>query len=458
MILIVDDDIAVRTSLSLLFKQHGHKSDMAENPKEAFAKLEKQAYDLVILDMNFTVETTGDEGLATLKEMKQKHPALPVILITGWGHMVIAIEGMKLGAADFLNKPWENQHVMQTVETVLKLSEQGQVKSLSRQKLDKQYDFSGIIGHDPQLLRVLETIGRVAQTDAPILILGESGTGKEMIAEALHRNSKRQKGPFVKVNLGGISQSLFESEMFGHKKGAFTNAYTDRKGRFEMADKGTIFLDEMGELDLSSQVKMLRVLQDRRFEVLGSSETKKVDVRVISATNRSLEQMVKEERFREDLFYRINLITVHLPALRERKEDIPLLAEYFLQTLRESYGRPALSIQKEAMEWLKNQPFLGNIRELKNLVESTVLMSPHDQLSLKDFNQRNAVAQPAPAPQTAPLDPSGMTLEEMEVKLIEKTLKEHKYKVAPAARALGISRNALYRRMDKHHIDYDPES
>ncbi|MTI33240.1 sigma-54-dependent transcriptional regulator [Xanthovirga aplysinae] len=451
MILIVDDDLVVRKSIAFLLKQHGHRAMTAGGPTEAFELLQKRTFELLLLDMNFTVETTGEEGIKTLQEIKAKWPALPVILITGWGNMPLAIEGMKAGAVDFINKPWDNQQLLQAVNTVIQLSKNEYSETVSRSKLDKQYDFSNIIGNDPKLLRVLETVGRVCQTDAPVLILGESGTGKELIAEAIHMNSHRQKGPFVKVNLGGISQSLFESEMFGHKKGAYTGAYTDRKGRFEIANRGSIFLDEMGELDPTSQVKMLRVLQDRRFEVLGSSESRAVDVRVVSATNRNLQEMVKSGEFREDLFFRINLITVQLPALRERKNDIPLLANHFLKKLKITYKRPLLRIQQEALKWLKEQPFYGNIRELKNLVESTVLMSPEDDLGVADFRRYSLNQNGDNKEEDLPLE-GQYTLEELEIKMIKKALKEHRYKMAPAARALGISRNALYRRLEKYNI------
>ncbi len=459
MILIVDDDLAVQTSLKMLFKQHGMRSLTACSPKEAFTVLEQHAIALVLLDMNFTIETSGDEGIAALRQLKSRWPKIPVILMTGWGHMVLAIEGMKLGAADFLSKPWDNAHLLQAVQTALSLSESVPRPALSRTKLDKAFDFAGIVGEDPQLVHILDTLGKVCRTDAPVLILGESGTGKELVAEALHRNSLRKNEAFIKVNLGGISQSLFESEMFGHKKGAFTNAYADRKGRFEMAEKGSIFLDEIGELDAASQVKMLRVLQDRKFEVLGSSTTRHADVRIISATNRNLAQMVKEERFREDLFFRINLITVYLPALRERKGDIPLLVAHFLEAFKQTYQRPQLSIHAEAMHWLAEQPFYGNIRELKNLVESTVLMCTSNELTVSDFKQRSSLGGRTPVAAAADSLPEEVnTLEELERKLIERTLQANRYKVAPAARALGISRNALYRKMDKYGIRYEPEN
>ena len=296
----------------------------------------------------------------------------------------------------------------------------------------------------------METVGRVSKTDASVLILGESGTGKEIIAEAIHKNSSRKNQPFVKVNLGGISSSLFESEMFGHIKGSFTDARYDRIGRFEMANNGTIFLDEIGELDINMQVKLLRVLQDRTFEVLGSSKPRTVNVRVICATNRDLNEMVNSNEFREDLYYRINLISLKLPALRERAGDIPLLANYFIKTLQNKYKRPGLQINKQAMNWLKGLSWSGNIRELKNLVERAVVISNKDFLELDNFTKEFITGPQKITSKKLP-DVGTMTLEEMEKAMILKALKENK-NLSRVARILGISRAALYRRMEKFGI------
>ncbi|MCC6462544.1 MAG: sigma-54-dependent Fis family transcriptional regulator [Saprospiraceae bacterium] len=454
MLLIIDDDIAVRTSLSLLLKKEGFEASAVGTPEEAFGLMQTRLPELVLLDMNFSNETTGADGLRMLEQIKKRYPALPVLLITGWATIDLAVKGMKLGAADFIHKPWQNSHLMESVRTVLNLSAApaGAPGELSRKKLDQQYDFGAIIGEDPRMLQVLETIGRVAPTDAPVLILGESGTGKELIAEAIHQHSPRHKRPFVKVNLGGISSSLFESEMFGHVRGAFTDARHDRAGRFEMTQHGSIFLDEIGELELASQVKLLRVLQDRSYEVLGSSRTKTVDVRVICATNKNLEELVAKNQFREDLLYRINLITIHLPSLRERASDIPLLVRHFLNNLSELYQRP-LRIEREALAWLKQLPLPGNVRQLKNLVERAVLLSPSDTLDLPGFQRHY---QPA-APKTAGNLPEvgAMTLEEMEVQMIQRALAFHKGKIARVARSLGLTRSALYRRLEKYGIPYD---
>ncbi|NEM98708.1 sigma-54-dependent transcriptional regulator [Pontibacter burrus] len=458
MILIIDDDAAVRASLGLMLKQNGFKTKEAANPREALQLAELQPFELVLMDMNFSIETTGHDGLALLTQFKMHNPNLPVILITGWGSIGLAVEGMRLGAADFITKPWSNEYLLQSIRTALSLSEQNYSsdEALTRKKLDQQYDFKNIVGQDPDLLKVLKKIGQIAATDASVLIEGESGTGKELIAEAIHQNSARRNQPFVKVNLGGISASLFESEMFGHKRGAFTDAKGDRVGRFEMANKGTIFLDEIGELDLNSQVKLLRVLQDRTYEVLGDSRSRKLDIRVVCATNRNFEEMVAEGKFREDLFYRINLITVKLPALRERADDIPLLVQYFLNNLKKVYNRPELTISKGALQWLREQPLPGNIRELKNLVERTVLVSDDDVLEAEDFQgqtQRSAVKHGDKALPAV----GAMTLDEMEASMIRKSMDHYHNNISKVARALGLSRAALYRRLDKFNIPYESQ-
>jgi DNA-binding NtrC family response regulator len=458
MILIVDDDIAIRASLGLLLKQHGFKTKEAASPKEALELAQLHPLQLVIMDMNFSIETTGHDGLQLLEAFKKQLPQVPVIMITGWGSISLAVEGMRLGAADFITKPWSNEYLLQSVRTALSLSQQTVAKdeSLNRKKLDQQYDFRHIVGQDPQLLQILKRIGQIAATDASVLIEGESGTGKELIAEAVHRNSLRKSQPFVKVNLGGISSSLFESEMFGHKRGAFTDAKADRVGRFEMANKGTIFLDEIGELDMNSQVKLLRVLQDRTYEVLGDSRSRKLEIRVVCATNRNLEQMVEDGKFREDLFYRINLIKVRLPALRERPDDIPLLVRFFVDNLKKTYHRPELEVSPKALQWLKELPFPGNIRELKNLVERTVLVAENEVLKPEDFQAQAQKGIVKAGDKNLPAV-GAMTLDEMEASMIRKSMAYYHNNISKVARALGVSRAALYRRLDKFGIPYESQ-
>ncbi|MCC8411251.1 sigma-54 dependent transcriptional regulator [Mucilaginibacter sp. UR6-1] len=453
MILVIDDDVAVRTSLQLLLQSEGYAVTGTEKPDEALNIIKHKAPGLIILDLNFSISTTGEEGMDLLQQIKQVNAGVPVILITGWGSIALAVQGIKLGANDFINKPWENGYLLQSVKTLLDLREKAAV-SLTRRQLDKEYNFQQIIGEDPQMLQILETIGRVASTDASVLIMGESGTGKELIAEAVHQNSGRRHKPFIKVNLGGISTSLFESEMFGHVRGAFTDARFDRTGRFELANKGTIYLDEIGELDPGSQVKLLRVLQDRTYEVLGSSRTKTVDVRVVCATNKNLVAMAANGTFREDLLYRINLIVVTLPPLRDRPKDIPLLVEFFMNNLKQIYNRPGLTISKNAMKWLQQLPLPGNIRQLKNLVERSILVSKKDVLEIEDFRSQ---LEPAPVTSSNGQWPrvGTVTLEEMEIEMIKRAMAFHRNKVSKAAVALGLTRSALYRRLDKFEIPYD---
>jgi DNA-binding NtrC family response regulator len=453
MILVIDDDIAVRTSLLLLLKNEGYDVVSTEEPAEAIKIIKKKSPELIILDLNFSIDTSGGEGMDLLEKIKQLNSAIPVVLITGWGSIELAVKGMKLGANDFINKPWNNEHLLQSVKTLLDLQDK-KTEHRTRKQLDKTYNFQHIIGEDSKMLDILETIGRVATTDASILIMGESGTGKELIAEAIHQNSLRRNKPFIKVNLGGISTSLFESEMFGHIRGAFTDARFDRVGRFEMANKGTIFLDEIGDLDASSQVKLLRVLQDRTYEMLGSSRTKTLDTRVVCATNKNLNEMVSRGTFREDLLYRINLITVYLPALRERPKDIPLLVDFFINNLKEIYNRPKLSVAPSAMKWLQNLPLPGNIRQLKNLVERSILVSKKDELGIDDFRSQLELSPVKKGNMQLP-GVGTLTLEEVEVEMIKRAMDHHKNKISRAAAALGLTRSALYRRLDKYQIPYD---
>ena len=439
MILIIDDDSAVRSSLSFMLKRAGYEVKTAPGPREAMDIVRAEAPALILMDMNFTLSTTGEEGLTLLKQVKVFRPDVPVILMTAWGSIQLAVQGMQAGAFDFITKPWNNAALLQRIETALELTAapkevpEEQTTALNR---------SHIIGKSKGLMEVLNTVARIARTNASVLITGESGTGKELIAEAIHINSQRVKQPFVKVNLGGISQSLFESEMFGHKKGAFTDASADRIGRFEMANKGTIFLDEIGDLDPSCQVKLLRVLQDQTFEVLGDSRPRKVDVRVVSATNADLRKMVSE---------RINLITVKLPSLRERREDIPLLARHFADRQAEVNGLPRTDFSADALNFLSRLPYPGNIRELKNLVERTILVSGKPVLDATDFDAQY-LRHDEPAKAAEGTSFAGMTLDEIERQTILQALEQHKGNLSQVAVSLGISRAALYRRLEKYNI------
>ena len=447
MILVVDDDSAIRTSLSFMLKRAKYDVQAVSSPKEAIAIVRTIAPELILMDMNFSLTTTGDEGITLLKQVKIFQPDTPVILMTAWGSIQLAVKGIQAGAFDFITKPWNNAALMQHIETALALSNKKKEEEATLKGTD-EFDRSHIIGKSKALTDVLNTIQRVVKTNASVLITGESGTGKELIAEAVHRNSPRAKQPFVKVNLGGISQSLFESEMFGHKKGAFTDASSDRIGRFELADKGTIFLDEIGDLDLSCQVKLLRVLQEQTFEVLGDSRPRKVDIRVVCATNADLQKMVQEHTFREDLFYRINLITVHLPALRERREDIPLLVRHFADLQSQTNGLPKVDFTPDAMKYLQGLPYPGNIRELKNLVERTILVSAKETLDAEDFKAQYI----RPTETSSSQNLNGLTLDELERQRILQALEQYENNLSQVATALGLSRPALYRRLEKHNI------
>ncbi len=427
MILVADDDCAIRSSLKLLLaRTGGFEVTTVGTAEEALDTIRKGRVQLVITDMNFTSETTGQDGLELLQKIKILSPDIPVILITAWSSIPLAVEGIKLGATDFISKPWDNRQLLEKVRHII-----------ANRDNSTEFDRCGIIGNNSCLDNILSTVKRIAPTDAPVLITGENGTGKELIALAIHNNSQRKGKPFVKVNLGGISRTLFESEMFGHKKGAFTGAVADRIGRFELADGGTIFLDEIGELDMESQVKLLRVLQEKTFEPLGDSKTHHTDVRIICATNAPLEEMINNGTFREDLYYRINLITLNLPPLRERTEDIPLLVKHFSDIA----SKNDVKFSQPALDKLCKYSFPGNIRQLKNIVERTLLMCDKKQIMpediiLPDDGEKNAIN----------------TLKNIEKSQIESVLKSTNGNISQAASKLGLSRQALYRRIEKLNI------
>ena len=483
MILIVDDDRAIRVTLTLLLERNEYTVLSADGPVAAMEVVRNHPdLELVLMDMNYTLATDGEEGLTLLKQVKVFRPDVPVILMTAWGTIDLAVQGMRNGAFDFITKPWDNGVLMDRIETAIALRApqppkgEGYRDVLQQNGKDIDNPHGGcpsaapyIVGRSPSLQSILSTAQHVAQTNAPVLITGESGTGKELVAQFIHEQSRRKDKPFVKVNLGGISTALFESEMFGHKKGSFTDAKNDRIGRFELADGGTIFLDEIGELELASQVKLLRVLQDQTYEVLGDSVTRRTDVRVVCATNADLRQMVNEKTFREDLFYRINLIHLQLAPLRERQEDIPLLVDHFIQQTCASNGLPIVKASDEAIRFLQTLPFPGNIRELKNLVERTILMSPPTPkggervLAANDFkaayqptehetSRQPIPEQSSPTRSLSPFGGRGATLEEIERASIAAAIEKHQGNLSLVAKELGISRGALYRKIEKHGL------
>ena len=447
-ILIVDDDTAVQVSLALLLKQAGFAPLCCDGPAQALDLMAREPVDLVLQDMNFSLQTSGEEGMALLARVKQLYPGIPVLLMTAWGSIGLAVRGVQAGAANFFTKPWDNAQLAELVNSTLSLS-CAPTQRLSRQELDRQFDFGGIIGEHPKLLKVLATLGQVARTKAPVLILGESGTGKELVADAIHRNSPRAGKAPVKINMGAITPSLFESEMFGHVRGAFTDAKSDRKGHIASAHQSTLFLDEIGELNRADQVKLLRVLQDQSFLPVGASRAEQADVRVVSATNQELAELVASGDFREDLFYRLNLITIRLPPLRERRSDIALLASHIIGHVSAKYAMAPVSLTPQALDWLGAQPWPGNIRQLKQTLERTVLLADKNQLAQADFI---AAEQHDDSAGQHRLGVDGMTLEQVERRMIEQAMEQHRGNISRVAQALGLSRTALYRRLERHGL------
>ena len=443
-ILIVDDDRTICLSLELLLRRAGYVVQSVHRPDMALPAIDAFRPDLVLLDMNFTVSTTGRAGMKLLGEILAVHPRMPVIQMTGWATVYLAVEGMKAGARDFIAKPWDSKELLNAIKTLL--AARPAAPSVTAPADDAP--FGRIIGTSQALRTVLQQAARVAPTQASVLITGESGTGKELIAEAIHAASKRAGAPFVPVNLGGVPESLFESELFGHKAGAFTDAKSDRKGRFETAEGGTLFLDEIGDLAPPAQVKLLRVLQERQYTRLGESRARPTDVRILSATSRQLSSMVAAGTFREDLLYRINLIHLHLPPLRERPADIEPLARHFLDSARRRYERPRLELSKAAVQWLRKQAFPGNIRQLQNLIERTAILVPEGDARIEpSILEMQATPQPR-----SNFAPTGLTLEQMEIRMIRTALARNGDEISATARELGLTRAALYRRIEKHNL------
>ena len=455
-ILIIDDDPTVAKSLELLLRRGGYTSQSVSRMSEAMPAMRKFRPAVVLLDMNFRVDTSGRDGMKLLGDILAEFPEQPVIQMTGWATVQLAVEGMKAGAKDFIAKPWDNRELLNSIATQIERhgtrAQTGEDAGASRSSKEqgiKGGPFSNIIGESPGLVSILQQARRVAPTQAPVLITGESGTGKELVAEAIHAASKRSDGPFVAVNLGGVPVGLFESELFGHKKGAFTDAKTDRKGYFELAKGGTLFLDEIGDLAASAQVKLLRVLQQREYQRLGDSTLRKTDVRILSATSRNLASLVTAGTFREDLLYRINLIHLELPALRRRPTDVPLLAEHFLAGARRRYGRPELSWSSDALSWLRRGTFPGNIRQLQNLVERTAILAPGPIIEPDELAQHLGKGRA-----TVAGDLSGVTIKDMEIRMIRAALARNGNEITATARELGLTRAALYRRLEKFDIEF----
>jgi DNA-binding NtrC family response regulator len=446
-LLVADDARDILDALELLFRSEGYEVSTAASPAAVLAAVEERDYDALLMDMNYMRDTTGGtEGLDLLSRLQQLDATLPVVVMTAWGSIEGAVEALRRGARDYIQKPFDNERLLQVLRTQVELG-----RAIRRsQRLESENLALRPVGA-PQLIAesaamqpVLRMMEKIGPSDANALITGEHGTGKEVIANWLHASSPRAARAMVTVNLGGLAEGVFESEMFGHQKGSFTDAKADRVGRFELADLGTLFLDEIANLSLTQQAKLLRVLQAGEFERVGSSKTRRVDVRIIAATNADLRAEVAAGRFREDLFFRLNTVELHLPPLRDRREDIPLLASFFLRQAASRYRSGVTSIDPEAMRALLAYGWPGNVRELGHAIERATLLATGDRITTAELNFR-------PMTDTSPrLDE--MSLEDVERVLITKALARHDGNVTLAARALGLSRSALYRRLQRHGL------
>ncbi len=450
-ILIVDDDNYVMLSIRILLEQHYEDVRGINNPTQIESAIAENHYDVIILDMNFKAgETSGSDGLKFLKLIKTHSPTTSVVFITAYGEINLAVEAIKEGAFDFLVKPWQNEKLLTTISAAYQLNRSAKkIEQLTSKQtvLNSILDapFSEIIGESDAIKSVLRQIEKVAQTDANVLITGENGTGKELVARAIHRSSNRSNEVFLNVDMGAITETLFESELFGHVKGAFTDAKADRTGKFEAANGGSLFLDELGNLSLPLQAKLLRVIQDMKVVPVGANQARDFDARLICATNANLESMVKENQFRQDLLFRVNTIEIELPALRERPEDIPLLAEHFLNNFKAKYGKKGLFAPDYVFKKLTKYDWPGNIRELQHAIERAVIMSDGKQLQVSDFNLKA----------TNEVDNEqfdSLNLESLERWAIESAIKKHQGNISNAAQELGLSRGALYRRMEKYEV------
>jgi len=448
-ILIVDDDRDVLETARMFLKQEFSSVDIEENPAKIPGYFEIKDYDVILLDMNFKRGVNdGEEGFHWLSEILKLDPEAIVILITAYGEVDLAVKAMKLGATDFVLKPWKNQKLLATILSAIQhrksKKEISRLKATQKEINNQQSQLDHIIGDTSPIQRVKSLISKVAKTDADVLILGENGTGKELVARAIHSKSLRNNESFINVDLGAITETLFESELFGHTKGAFTDAKSDKPGRFELAEKGTLFLDEIGNLSLPLQAKLLTVLQNRVVRRVGSHKDIPVDFRLVCATNMPLHQMVEEKTFRQDLLYRVNTVEIKLPALRERIGDLPALLDHFLKKYSQKYQKQNLAVSDTVMNKLQKYSWPGNIRELQHATERAVILSEGDKIDEVGLFLSQPVKTLA--------ENDATTLDEMEKSFILKTLEEHEGNVTQTAKTLGLTRTALYRRMNKHGI------
>jgi two-component system, NtrC family, response regulator HydG len=446
-ILVIDDDTDVLTAVKLLLKPEAMEVLTEKNPENIRTILSRKAYDLILLDMNFTASIhTGNEGLYWLRKIKELRPDSSVIMITAYGDIDLAVRSLKEGASDFVVKPWHNEKLIVSIRDTLRKKESEQLPASYTFTKDSVIG-TELLGESEAMKDIFQKIDKIAPTDANILILGENGTGKDLIAKAIHQKSLRSRHPFVKVDVGALTESLFESELFGHKKGAFTDAREDRVGRFEAADKGTLFLDEIGNISLQQQAKLLSVLQNRQVIRLGSNQPVPVDIRLICATNLPLQELANENRFRKDLVYRINTVEITVPPLRRRGEDIVLLARHFAQVYAEKYLKPQVKFDNIALDKLRRYHFPGNVRELQYTIERALIMSDREVLGSDDLIFSPMESAPPPS-----LEPDELKLSTLEKNTILKVIEKHNGNITKAAKELGLTRTALYRRISKYEI------
>jgi two-component system response regulator HydG len=449
-ILVVDDEVSQRKMLKANLSLDGYQVFEAEDGSEAIARVSDEFYDLILMDNRMSQV----DGIEALQQIKKISPAIPVIIITAHGSVETAVQALQSGAHDYLTKPLDIDELRIKIHQTLEFWRLKEENILQKRRIESLFDTAGIVGRAPAMKEVLETVAQVAPSEASVLILGESGTGKELIANALHQGSLRVDKRFIKVNCASIPETLLESELFGHEKGAFTGAVNRRAGRFELADSGTIFLDEIGEMNLPTQAKLLRVLQEREFEPLGSTKTVKVDIRVIAASNKNLEQEVGKRTFREDLYYRLNVVPIHLPPLRDRKEDIPLLTEHFVNKYNEKNSRNVLGFHPRALDALMRYSWPGNIRELENVVERAVILTREDYVPYSELPEAvKGESGDDLSEQIRSGIRAGMTIKEMERELIISTLEETDGNRTHSARILGITRRTLQHKLKEYEID-----
>jgi two-component system, NtrC family, response regulator HydG len=447
-ILVVDDDLAHRTMLRTLLGGWGYDMSQADDGSTAIQRVHEKAFDLILMD----IRMIKISGIEALREIKAFNPAIPVVIMTAYAAVDTALEALKSGAYDYLTKPLDFDELRMTIERAMDHTQLREENRLLKESLWDHFDTGNIVGRSPVMQRLLETVSQVAPSEATVLITGESGTGKEMIAGAIHFNSRRKDGPFIKVNCAAITESLLESELFGHEKGAFTGAYRRKEGRFVQAHGGSLFLDEISEMSTAMQVKLLRVLQEREITRVGGEETVKVDVRLIAATNKDLLQQMEKAQFREDLYYRLNVVTLRLPPLRERKEDIPLLAQHFLRSFSEKNLKPIKGFTPQAMDRLIRHEWPGNVRELMNAVERGVVLSREEYLAEEDLPLIPTALQDETQARSQALSIADMPLDEVEKAAIMKVLETTQGNKSEAARRLGITRKTLLKKLRAYGV------